>query len=194
MFLYQQDLTLLSGILPLHHQCSTSLIARFMGPTWGPSGADRSQVGHMFFPWTLLSGMHHTADKRQHIALSLWQQMTKNTQSIYDFKTLRYTLICFRNHWFFILVKINPSWGHWFLADLLKSVLVLSLLWVPQLPAECWWSFGTGLASIIFDVPYNWIPIINNCFFFWIRTNATNWPVPDFWPCQPRLLIMVFYE
>ena len=27
-----------------------------MGPTWGPSGADRSQVGHMLTPRTLLSG------------------------------------------------------------------------------------------------------------------------------------------
>ena len=34
-----------------------SLVARFMGPTWGPSGADRTQVGPMLAPWTLLSGM-----------------------------------------------------------------------------------------------------------------------------------------
>ena len=34
-----------------------SLIARFMGPTWGPSGADRTQVSPMLAPWTLLSGM-----------------------------------------------------------------------------------------------------------------------------------------
>ena len=34
-----------------------SLIARFMGPTWGPSGADRTQVGPMLAPSTLLSGM-----------------------------------------------------------------------------------------------------------------------------------------
>ena len=27
--------------------CKESLIARFMGPTWGPSGADRTQVGPM---------------------------------------------------------------------------------------------------------------------------------------------------
>ena len=27
-----------------------------MGPTWGPSGADRTQVGPMLAPWTLLSG------------------------------------------------------------------------------------------------------------------------------------------
>ena len=32
------------------------LIARFMGPTWGPSGADRTQVGPMLAPWNLLSG------------------------------------------------------------------------------------------------------------------------------------------
>ena len=32
-------------------------IARFMGPTWGPSGADRTQVGPMLAPWTLLSGI-----------------------------------------------------------------------------------------------------------------------------------------
>ena len=29
------------------------LIARFMGPTWGPSGADRTQVGPMLAPWNL---------------------------------------------------------------------------------------------------------------------------------------------
>ena len=34
-----------------------SLLERFMGPTWGPSGADRTQVGPMLAVWTLLSGM-----------------------------------------------------------------------------------------------------------------------------------------
>ena len=34
-----------------------SLIARFMRPTWGPSGADKTQVGPMLAPWTLLSGI-----------------------------------------------------------------------------------------------------------------------------------------
>ena len=32
-----------------------SLIARFLGPTWGPSGTDRTQVSPMLAPWTLLS-------------------------------------------------------------------------------------------------------------------------------------------
>ena len=34
----------------------TTLIAMFMGTTWGPSGADRTQVGPMLAPWKLRSG------------------------------------------------------------------------------------------------------------------------------------------
>ena len=33
-----------------------TLIARYMGPTWGPLGSDRTLVGPMLAPWTLLSG------------------------------------------------------------------------------------------------------------------------------------------
>ena len=33
------------------------LITRLMGPTWGPSGAERTQVGPMLAPWFLLSGL-----------------------------------------------------------------------------------------------------------------------------------------
>ena len=32
-------------------------IARFMGPTWGPPGSCRPQMGPMLVPWTLLLGM-----------------------------------------------------------------------------------------------------------------------------------------
>ena len=35
----------------------TSLIARSLGTTWVPSGADRTQVGPMLAPGTLLSGI-----------------------------------------------------------------------------------------------------------------------------------------
>ena len=35
----------------------TSQIAKFMGPTWGPSGSCRPQMGPMLAPWTLLLGM-----------------------------------------------------------------------------------------------------------------------------------------
>ena len=33
-----------------------TLIAKFMGTTWGPPGANRTQVGPMLATWTLLSG------------------------------------------------------------------------------------------------------------------------------------------
>ena len=50
-------LALLTGgsLIPWRHWVTT-LIARYMGPTWGPSGADRTQVSPMMDPWTLLSG------------------------------------------------------------------------------------------------------------------------------------------
>ena len=35
-----------------------TLIARFMGPTWGPSWVDRTHLGPMLAPWTLLSWIH----------------------------------------------------------------------------------------------------------------------------------------
>ena len=42
-------------LLCLHDELSMqTLIARFMGPTWGSS--DRTQLGHLLAPWTLLSG------------------------------------------------------------------------------------------------------------------------------------------
>ena len=34
----------------------TTQIAKFMGPTWGPPGSCRPQVGPMLAPWHLLSG------------------------------------------------------------------------------------------------------------------------------------------
>ena len=46
----------------------TTQIANFMGPTWGPPGACRPQMGPMLAPWTLLSGIilswHHAASWR----------------------------------------------------------------------------------------------------------------------------------
>ena len=47
------------GCNPGTQSSSSPLIARFMGPTWDPSGADRTQVGPMLAPWTLLSGSSH---------------------------------------------------------------------------------------------------------------------------------------
>ena len=48
-----------------------TLLARFMGPTWGPSGADRTQVGPMLAPWTLLSGHAWWASRNFQLTLKL---------------------------------------------------------------------------------------------------------------------------
>ena len=41
-----------------------TLIARFMGPTWGPPGANRTLVGPILAPLSLLSGKTMLAQKR----------------------------------------------------------------------------------------------------------------------------------
>ena len=47
------------GMLP----SKRTQLARFMGQTWGASGADRTQVGLMLAPWTLLSGDVFNGDR-----------------------------------------------------------------------------------------------------------------------------------
>ena len=49
--------SVLPGIMHMVRKCVLSQIARFVGPTWGPPGADRTQVGPMLAPWILLSGL-----------------------------------------------------------------------------------------------------------------------------------------
>ena len=48
----------ITGITDMFMFMATPLIARFMGPIWGPPGADRTKVGPMLAPWTLLSELH----------------------------------------------------------------------------------------------------------------------------------------
>ena len=54
----------------------TALIARFMGPTRGPSGADRTQVGPMLAPWTLLSGSLLHSKQKFHFATNTSSQLS----------------------------------------------------------------------------------------------------------------------
>ena len=72
-----------------------SLTARLMGPTWGPSGAGRTQVGPMLVPWTLLSGIQSTkppVQKRSNIRLCwnpTWQRYVMEVST--DFWTHKNT-------------------------------------------------------------------------------------------------------
>ena len=54
-----QNSALPSGFdkIQVHLWHTLSQIAKFMGPTWGPPGSCRPQMGPMLAPWTLLSGM-----------------------------------------------------------------------------------------------------------------------------------------
>ena len=52
-------------------------IARFMGPTWGPPGSCRPQVGPMLAPWTLLSGYILVYTPESICYPCLWSQLNK---------------------------------------------------------------------------------------------------------------------
>ena len=43
-----------------HTSWKNPQIAKFMGPTWGPPGSCRPQMGPMLAPWTLLSGSRYS--------------------------------------------------------------------------------------------------------------------------------------
>ena len=64
----------LSSKTQVWYFCDSLLIARFMWTTWGPSGADRTQVGPILAPWTLLSGLVYCREyltDSAHCSLSL---------------------------------------------------------------------------------------------------------------------------
>ena len=64
-----------------------SLIARFMGPIWGPSGADRTQVGPMLGPWTLLSGVQVYI---YCVVFMAWSIIPYNDNTTYAFDNVLY--------------------------------------------------------------------------------------------------------
>ena len=104
------------------HLLTTSpLIARFVGPTWGLSGADRTQVGPMLALWTLLSGSLSSGRFWQALLCACWPFPLEYTpylhnflsvQSIIFFQTLSRVVwrhICLMLHihnatWFFYLI------------------------------------------------------------------------------------------
>ena len=57
----------------------SSLTARFLGPTWSPPGADRSHVGPMLSPWTLLSGSLQTGIFHHNIWRLICQKQVSQT-------------------------------------------------------------------------------------------------------------------
>ena len=72
-----------------HVETSSPLITRFMGPTWGPSGANMTQVGPILAPWSLLSGplskltviQSSDASIDNHASLCWWEKYTMHPQT-----------------------------------------------------------------------------------------------------------------
>ena len=60
---------------------ASSLIAMFMGPIWGPSRADRTQVGPMLAPWTLLSGIVSQITNNSTVLFNSVFKLTSNKTS-----------------------------------------------------------------------------------------------------------------
>ena len=56
-----------------------SQIARFLWSTWDPPGADRTQVGPMLAPWTLLSGLCANLKQACILATKIWWHQFKYT-------------------------------------------------------------------------------------------------------------------
>ena len=57
IYVYINELYELTGWVVISLPLLTSQIAKFMGPTRGPPGSCRPQMGPMLAPWTLLLGM-----------------------------------------------------------------------------------------------------------------------------------------
>ena len=108
--------------------CETVLaqIAKFIGPTWGPSGSCRPQMGPMWVPWILLLGSCQTSSQ---VTGDLWsrgvlaKRYNASKQVLYNeymyyviIKCRRYVLVFWRALVTslitrFMGVNMGPMWG-----------------------------------------------------------------------------------
>ena len=100
-----------------------SLIARFMGPTWSPSGADRTQVGPMLTPLTLLSGLFYIFEVQMWIGpyLSMCEYYTCHVGVV---------LKSYKTSYYKITWRFGTEWNVfrdagllWHLPDVLQTLL-----------------------------------------------------------------------
>ena len=103
-----------------------TLIARFMGPTWGPSGADSTQVGPILAPWTLLSGFwrHALLDS----VISFFHAMTSPVWN-------RGKCIAIEGHFQCSVLIQDKSFENNTNSRKFHQSLII------QYPCRCWWVF-----------------------------------------------------
>ena len=125
------------------------MIARFMGPTWGPPGADRTQVGPMWTPWKLLSGLLSTVyhlwiwlKSRQYLCPAHWYSDVVILVKIFlssHFETLNW-----RQGWSQTKRITGPSWIH---HDLVIVVQIWNKI-APVSSREIWANSGPFLGCL----------------------------------------------
>ena len=94
----------------------SSLIAKFMGPTWVPSGADRTQVGPMLAPWTLLSGLvsFHTVNSFEDGTIFIYMHTLFNNGWRWNMYTAGKKVTEYLKSTMETLVFDILIWGKWF--------------------------------------------------------------------------------
>ena len=135
-----------------------TLIARFMGPTWGPSGADRTQVGPMLAPWTLLSGC------AGHVRIPFAHETVVRTRQLFT----RYSLLDWfvprygtdeKSHW-------HPStdcqeWKNWIYFIIVRYKILAFTLHFHTVSLSLNYWFTNSLLRILYNILQllfaNWI-------------------------------------
>ena len=87
-----------------------------MWPTWGPSGADRTQVGPMLAPWTLLSGF---------VTLCLVMLTIYPIEHSHNF-----VVLCSLSFIFSILVEIHYCFTHIIQGYVFDT---MAIVWLPKM-------------------------------------------------------------
>ena len=94
----------------------TALIARFRGATWGPPGADKTQVGPMLAPWILLSWELHWGPLRitDHMCWVVACQITDNfTVFMRVFFSIIFWYVLQRKHQSYVLLALCRGFHRW---------------------------------------------------------------------------------
>ena len=95
-------------------------ISRFMGPTWGPPGANMTQVGPMLVPWTLLSGAPtagHDAGGWSHIGYQHQMHLKLKSREMFFDQNIHLTSFGFFHRvwqWYcYALCKKSKRFDNW---------------------------------------------------------------------------------
>ena len=135
---------------------------KFIGPTWGPSGADRTKVGTMLAPWTLLSGVIISMLSIMNQSPSLLQKCLINMPAIVCFHmSFKTAEICCHEWWFRYFHSHFTAFG------------CVSSHWVIMVILNTWWyvSVQSGPNEIALIVLNVWV--VRKIITMFFRENLT---------------------